>query len=199
MRRAQTKFTTPKQTSKSSIAMSSSLLAPPQAQTRRGYDTSVGRFAREWNANLSHAYVWGAYVIAGGIGALAAFLINGNVVVGDQPLLLAGVADVAATVVVWVAAIITNNSSLYDPYWSVFTPLATIYWALVADNGTVPLARTVLVNVSVWVWAWRLTTNWSFAWTGLGHQDWRYTDIESYFRDKGTYVLRARCVGCVLF
>jgi hypothetical protein len=189
------KQTSPDDYPDSSPKMSSSILAPQPLTS--SYDAPVGRFAQDWSVNRSHAYVWFAYIVAGGIAAVAAYLVDLQVTIVDQTLLLAGIADIVATIVVWIAAIFTNNSSLYDPYWSVFTPLATVYWAAIADDG-VPMARKVLVNVSVWVWAWRLTTNWAFAWPGLCHQDWRYADIEALFRSKGPCIAINRLKRCFL-
>src|SRR4051812_35006305 len=82
-------------------------------------------------------------------------------------------ADLAATVVVFAASARANNSSVYDPYWSVI-PIAIAAWFVRA--GTLD-ARAVVVLFGVVAWGVRLTWNWARGWPGLGHEDWRYVDI----------------------
>jgi len=53
---------------------------------------------------------------------------------------------------------------MYDPYWSLFTPIAFWYWFVVAvmdQDKDVPTVRVVLLFFSCWVWAVRLTSNWA--------------------------------------
>ena len=59
-----------------------------------------------------------APIYLGLTGALWVMLLVG----GDRPLLTVAVADVAATVVVFVGSRIADNTSVYDPYWSVVPP-----------------------------------------------------------------------------
>lgn len=81
------------------------------------------------------------------------------------------IADVAATVCVFLFSLIFGNASVYDPYWSV-QPLVILFAFLsVAEIGP----ATVLPVVAVTVWGVRLTANWAYTFRGLGHQDWRYT------------------------
>ncbi|MDX9906486.1 MAG: hypothetical protein RBS55_07875, partial [Bacteroidales bacterium] len=54
------------------------------------------------------------YIIAGFAAVLIAWLFNGY-----HPLVMIGAGDLAATVVVFLFSVILNNSSAYDPYWSV--------------------------------------------------------------------------------
>ncbi|MEV5649362.1 DUF1295 domain-containing protein [Nocardia sp. NPDC052254] len=83
------------------------------------------------------------------------------------------IADLIATVVIFVASRIYRNSSFYDPYWSVAPPLLAFYWWI--DAGEIAdTARWWLMMVIMLVWAVRLTGNWIHTFTGLRHEDWRY-------------------------
>lgn len=81
-------------------------------------------------------------------------------------------ADVVATVVVWIFGLIYKNVSVYDPYWSVFPPVAFTFWAIHKAVFTLPV---VLLLIAVWYWGVRLTGNWAYTFKGLDHEDWRYT------------------------
>jgi steroid 5-alpha reductase family enzyme len=84
------------------------------------------------------------------------------------------VADAIATVVVFGFSVVLDNSSVYDPYWSV-APMAIA--PALAAMGEAPLARKVVVVLLVLVWGARLTYNWARGWQGLSHEDWRYRDM----------------------
>jgi steroid 5-alpha reductase family enzyme len=111
------------------------------------------------------------YVLAAGAALAAARLMH-----GAHPLAVAGTADVAATAVVFAASLACDNSSLYDPYWSVAPLPLALYWA--AGHQAPPLRR-VLVLLLVGAWAVRLTWNWLRGWSGLAHEDWRYVDLRA--------------------
>ncbi|MGN6160103.1 MAG: DUF1295 domain-containing protein [Marmoricola sp.] len=83
-------------------------------------------------------------------------------------------ADLLATVVVFIASRLEHNSSCYDPYWSVLPPYLVVAWWISADDSGVDRARAVLLTVVVFVWAIRLTANWVQDWPGMHHEDWRY-------------------------
>lgn len=86
------------------------------------------------------------------------------------------VADVVATVVVFVFSRAFGNSSFYDAYWSVVPPLLFGYWWWQGPIGvTGPGAlRCWLLAVVIGYWAIRLTGNWAYGFAGLHHEDWRY-------------------------
>ena len=88
-----------------------------------------------------------------------------------HPLTSIALADLAATVVVFVGSRRANNSSIYDPYWSVI-PVAIAAWLAASLS-----ARSALVLLAVGAWGLRLTYNWARGWAGLAHEDWRYVDI----------------------
>ena len=84
------------------------------------------------------------------------------------------VADVIATVVVFVFSVIFANASVYDPYWSVQPQI--ILAALAFENGLNIFGILLLSAVSFW--GIRLTANWAYTFSGLTHQDWRYTMLK---------------------
>jgi steroid 5-alpha reductase family enzyme len=83
------------------------------------------------------------------------------------------IADVLATLVVFVFSRAYRNSSFYDAYWSVAPPLLLFYWWSQGD-ADVDQLRCWLVGTVVVLWAIRLTLNWVYAFPGLHHEDWRY-------------------------
>ncbi len=114
-----------------------------------------------------------AYAVALAVAAAVA------VVMGDErPLVTVLVADLAATLVIFVSSRLVNNSSMYDAYWSVAPPVIVVYFLAVAEPGADGL-RQALVVILVWAWAIRLTANWARGWPGLDHEDWRYVDIRT--------------------
>lgn len=110
-----------------------------------------------------------AYVLAGAaaLGATAAMP-------AAHPLLKVALGTVVGTAVVFGFSRAFDNTSLYDPYWSVAPLVAVIY--LFAGPG-VGSARSIAVLALVAIWSWRLTLNWARSWRGLDHEDWRYLDI----------------------
>jgi steroid 5-alpha reductase family enzyme len=83
------------------------------------------------------------------------------------------VADLIATVVIFIASRIHRNSSFYDAYWSVIPPLLMLAW-WVGIGTPVSDGRALLVAFVILVWSVRLTGNWIYAFPGLHHEDWRY-------------------------
>lgn len=97
---------------------------------------------------------------------------------GEHPLLAAAAADLAATLVVFGFSVAVNNTSMYDPYWSVAPPLIAAYWAF-GPGSEGAFWRRLLVIALVGLWGVRLTANWLRRWRGLGHEDWRYAEMRA--------------------
>src|SRR5579859_6283029 len=114
-----------------------------------------------------------AYVLAG-----AAALGTGIWFHAQQPVVIVALADLAATIVVFIFSVITSNSSIYYPYWSVAPVPIALYWLLQPGSNGFANPRHVLIFVLLCVWALRLTGNWVLQWRGLEHEDWRYRDIQ---------------------
>ena len=108
-----------------------------------------------------------AYVLALFLGGLSLYLVDVN------PLLDILVADLVATLVIFLFGQYYGNASFYDPYWSVIPPFLALYW-LVVGGGDVPVLREVLVLGLILYWATRLTLNWALHWQGMQHEDWRF-------------------------
>lgn len=94
------------------------------------------------------------------------------------PLMRLFMADLTATIFVWLWGVIFRNSSVYDPYWSVAPPLMLTGYALYCDSVSLPV---VLMLVAVWYWAVRLTGNWAYTFPNLNRQDWRYDMYKERF------------------
>jgi steroid 5-alpha reductase family enzyme len=84
------------------------------------------------------------------------------------------VADLLATLVVFLFSRRLRNSSCYDAYWSVVPVLLLAYWWANGAAGTADQTRNWLLAGVVVLWAVRLTANWVVTFPGLHHEDWRY-------------------------
>lgn len=108
-----------------------------------------------------------AYIFC--IGAGSAYLIW----VAEVSLWTTFVADLVATVVIFIFSRLFKNSSFYDAYWSVIPPLVLVLWWTFRE-GDGNAMRYILISIVVWYWAIRLTWNWAKHWPGMQHEDWRY-------------------------
>ena len=91
-------------------------------------------------------------------------------------------ADVViANALVFLASFVSDNCSLYDPYWSVAPPLLLGYF--LSSSFTELTIRTILVCLLVGTWAVRLTYNCCEKWDSKClymwpiREDWRYQNI----------------------
>ena len=80
-------------------------------------------------------------------------------------------ADIVCTIIVFIFSMIINNSSVYDPYWSVIPPLIVFLW--MSQINAYNIASYIILGVYL-LWALRLTVNWCVNWQGFKHEDWRY-------------------------
>jgi steroid 5-alpha reductase family enzyme len=113
------------------------------------------------------------YVLAG-----AAAVGTGLLFQTQQPIVIVGLADLAATIVVFIFSMLTKNSSMYDPYWSVAPVPIALFWLFQPGSNGFANPRHVLIFLVLCAWAIRLTANWGMQWRGLKHEDWRYRDIQ---------------------
>ena len=84
------------------------------------------------------------------------------------------IADVIATVVVFIFSLIFKNASVYDPYWSV-QPIIILGIFVITNPFSV---ITLLPLIAILLWGIRLTINWAYTFKSLSHQDWRYTMLK---------------------
>ncbi len=96
---------------------------------------------------------------------------------GHHPLVALAAADLAGTLVVFGFSRAFDNSSFYDPYWSVAPLMIAPALAFHHAAPGVPWGRPLLVVALIYVWGLRLTWNWIRSWRGLSHEDWRYVDL----------------------
>ena len=109
--------------------------------------------------------LWVAVAVGRGLSAL-------------HPILVAAIADVAATAVVFAFSVLLDNSSVYDPYWSVAPPVVAAYWAAVAPTGRLGARQLLILGLTL-LWGIRLTANWGRRWGGPADEDFRYREIRS--------------------
>jgi steroid 5-alpha reductase family enzyme len=114
--------------------------------------------------------------------ALLAAILSGRLLRGGHPVFVAFVADLVATVVVFAFSMVFDNSSIYDPYWSVAPPLIALYWLTAGGLPEVLPARSALALILVVLWASRLTFNWTRRWSGMDHEDWRYREFRRQYK-----------------
>lgn len=114
-----------------------------------------------------------AYMVAGAVAVVSGILLH-----NQAPILVVGAADLAATIVVFLFSVMVRNSSIYDPYWSVAPVPIALFWLLQPGSNGFANLRHVLIFALLCLWAIRLTANWASQWRGLGHEDWRYRDIQ---------------------
>jgi len=81
------------------------------------------------------------------------------------------IADVVATIIIWIIGNIFKTASVYDPYWSVQTVVISI--ALIINKGQLSLG-TIIYLIPVILWAIRLTYNFIKTFNDLSYIDWRY-------------------------
>src|SRR5262249_8137662 len=115
---------------------------------------------------------------------IVAYVLAGLVAVGVgswlhvlPPILVVGLADLAATIVGFIFSVLTRHSSLYDPYWSVALVAIALFWLLQSGSDGFANPRHVLIFSVLCLWALRLTINWATLWHGLSYEDWRYEEI----------------------
>jgi len=112
--------------------------------------------------------VAGAYLLALIVSALVGMYVSDL-----PPIWVAALADLVGTALIFEFSLRLDNSSLYDPYWSLAPVVIAAYWWFVGVGADV-LIRPAIVLALVLVWAVRLTMNWFRRWNGLRDEDWRY-------------------------
>ncbi len=80
------------------------------------------------------------------------------------------ISDISSTTIVFIFSLVFNNSSVYDPYWSVLPIVLVVYFSI--KNGLNNV--TIYPFIAVLLWGVRLTINWAYTFTNLNHEDWRY-------------------------
>jgi len=124
----------------------------------------------KFSRGTSFFIVFVAYIVAILVGIYVARFFN-----YQNSLIDVAIADVAATVVIFIFSFLLSNSSMYDPYWSVIPIPIACYWMTINPDGNP--TRQWIILLLVTFWGVRLTVNWIRGWPGLHHEDWRYVDL----------------------
>ena len=104
-----------------------------ESNTREAELTSAGAGTDGKAAGLTSRQDAFRWICVAYAAALVVALVAGASMSGSHPLLIALVADIAATIAIFGFSYAFGNSSFYDAYWSVaLVPLA-IYWAVVGS------------------------------------------------------------------
>jgi steroid 5-alpha reductase family enzyme len=119
-----------------------------------------------------------AYIMAG----LMVWMVYDAVSI-FHPILVVLVLDVLATLTVFLFSVAFNNSSMYDPYWSVVPPVIVFFWLV----KQMPPAEFMLLHwiilSLVLIWSVRLTLNWLIRWRGIRDEDWRYITFRFKYKE----------------
>ncbi len=96
-----------------------------------------------------------------------------------EPVAAAFWLDIFGTLIIFFVSMVFDNTSIYDPYWSLAPVPILVFWA-VTGNGR--FSRQVLIIALVCIWGARLTYNCFRRWTELAHEDWRYAAFRRFTR-----------------
>ncbi|MHA2283982.1 MAG: hypothetical protein ACXAC5_24355 [Promethearchaeota archaeon] len=86
-----------------------------------------------------------SYLIAFLIAILVLVLLNTY-----HPIVALFIADLSATLVIYLIGSLYKNASLYDAYWSVFPLFIIIYWLIYAEPLGINSLRQILIVLLEW-------------------------------------------------
>ena len=89
-------------------------------------------------------------------------------------------ADLAATAFIFLGSVLLNNSSMYDPYWSVKPMVLAAGYVAIAGVDEVAWWGWLAV-IGMQLYGLRLTSNFYRDWPGFVHEDWRYINFRKQF------------------
>ena len=99
------------------------------------------------------------YVIIIYIIAIFISLIVGTLLNSLHPILIILLADISATLFIFVISNIFKNSSFYDPYWSVAPAVISIYLLFNSLSNNINFLYQIIILSLVLIWSIRLTYN----------------------------------------
>jgi steroid 5-alpha reductase family enzyme len=105
----------------------------------------------------------------------------GSVFYGSNVILYAFVLAILATVTIFLISMLVNNSSIFDPYWSLAPPAIFLYWIFEGKPVEGNIIRQSIIIGLVIFWSIRLTWNWIRRWQGLIDEDWRYRNFRKKY------------------
>ena len=95
-------------------------------------------------------------------------------------LLQIGIADFTGTIIIFFFSLLFNNSSMYDPYWSVKPIVIAIFYFIVTSATEITIPQIIFLLL-IGLYALRLTANFYMGWKNIKHEDWRYRDFRKNF------------------
>ncbi len=134
----------------------------------------MGKKSSKMSRNIAFIICFFSYVIALIVAILITIILPKTI----HPIFIALIADIGATLTIYLFNVVFNNASLYDPYWSVAPIPIAFYWLSTTNSTVFDLTiRQILVLFLVIFWGGRLTYNWARGWGGMSHVDWRYEKL----------------------
>jgi steroid 5-alpha reductase family enzyme len=122
-------------------------------------------------------------LIAYGTAGLLSWLIH-DVIALLHPILLVLILDILATLTIFLFSVMFNNSSIYDPYWSVAPPVIMIFWVYGEQTTEATTLLQLLIMGLTVAWSLRLTINWLRRWRGIRDEDWRYISFRFKYQEQ---------------
>jgi len=101
-----------------------------------------------------------------------------------HPLIVVFTLDILATLVIFLFSLMFNNSSLYDPYWSIVPPVIMLFWVFNEQTLGALTLMQILILSTVIFWSLRLTLNWLTRWRGIKDEDWRYISFRFKYQEQ---------------
>jgi len=89
------------------------------------------------------------------------------------------IIDIIMTIIIFIFSIVHNNSSVYDPYWSVVPFFIVLLYMFHLDLYNL-VSFSILTGV--FIYSLRLTSNWYLNYEGLVKEDFRYKDFRERFK-----------------
>jgi steroid 5-alpha reductase family enzyme len=115
-----------------------------------------------------------AITVVGYVAALVLAVVAVRAAGLSAPLVQLALGTLVATVAIFALSVAVDNSSMYDPYWSLQPLVVACYYLW---TGWTPTGRQILVTVVMLLYSLRLTSNFYRDWPGLEKEDFRYVDI----------------------
>jgi len=120
-------------------------------------------------------YLFMEYLITLLLGTYIFFSYRGSM----NLLLLLLIIDIIMTSLIFLFSFIHDDSSVYDPYWSLIPVVIMLMLMYEQDSYSVS-SMFMLFGVSFW--SLRLTTNWLIDYKGLSDEDFRYVEFRNKFK-----------------
>lgn len=102
-------------------------------------------------------------------------LANSDIDEKIRELIIIFISNVISTIIIWFIGVLINTASIYDPYWSIQTPV--IYLCLLIKYQNLNVGNLIYLELILF-WAIRLTYNFTKTFNDITYIDWRYKQIK---------------------